>query len=393
VSRTGSRRAWSAVVLGLAAIVVAAAIAAAYLTACGASAEAPAEATAAQSSPAATAGVTVFFVGHGQLVPVGRTVSADEEVATAAVQALLYGPTEKESSETIDTVIPAGTRLLSSAVDGTIASVSLSEEFLGGRVGAPPPGEDEAEYQTRLAQIIFTVTAVSGIETVELSVAGTPVAGVTEMRLSRADFDGLSLLDAAANGGATEAGGVDPDDAGAVQQRLVELAYLPAEAVNGSYDDRTAQAVMAFQAWEGLVPDGVVGDLTAAALGVAEPPRPSQQGDGRWVEIHREVGTTLLVEDGVTVRAVHSSSGESGDEPPHATPPGSFAVTAKALKDWSEPYEVWMPYACYFNGGIAIHGADAVPPWPASHGCVRVPNVEAPVVYRFVSVGTPVFVK
>ncbi|MFB9724088.1 L,D-transpeptidase [Planobispora longispora] len=26
----------------------------------------------------------------------------------------------------------------------------------------------------------------------------------------------------------------------------------------------------------------------------------------------------------------------------------------------------------YFNGGIAVHGYGAVPPYPASHGCVRV---------------------
>ena len=26
----------------------------------------------------------------------------------------------------------------------------------------------------------------------------------------------------------------------------------------------------------------------------------------------------------------------------------------------------------YFNGGIAVHGYGSVPPYPASHGCVRV---------------------
>jgi lipoprotein-anchoring transpeptidase ErfK/SrfK len=26
----------------------------------------------------------------------------------------------------------------------------------------------------------------------------------------------------------------------------------------------------------------------------------------------------------------------------------------------------------YFNGGIAVHGYLSVPPYPASHGCVRV---------------------
>jgi lipoprotein-anchoring transpeptidase ErfK/SrfK len=30
---------------------------------------------------------------------------------------------------------------------------------------------------------------------------------------------------------------------------------------------------------------------------------------------------------------------------------------------------LWRPK--YVNGGIAVHGSPSVPPWPASHGCVR----------------------
>ena len=384
--RAAARRLLLAVAVGA----VAAVTVSAGVVACGSQTGDPEGLVGPSISSAATIGVNIFCVGHGQLVPVARTVSAEEEPVAAAVQALLRGPTKKEKSEAIDTVIPAGTRLLSAKVFESLAQVELSEEFVGGRVGAPPPAEDEAEYQTRLAQVVFTVTAVPGVSVVQIL-----VPDASSWRLARADFDGLSLVagTAPSDGSASaQPAGIDPDDAEAVQERLVELAYLPRKAVTGSYDDRTVQAVMAFQAWEGLVPDGVVGELTVAALEAAEPPRPAHDGEGRWMEIHRDKGTTLLVEDGSTVRAVHSSSGESGDEPPHATPPGSFAVTAKALKDWSEPYEVWMPYACYFNGGIAIHGADAVPPWPASHGCVRVSHVEAPVVYRFLSVGTPVHV-
>jgi lipoprotein-anchoring transpeptidase ErfK/SrfK len=28
----------------------------------------------------------------------------------------------------------------------------------------------------------------------------------------------------------------------------------------------------------------------------------------------------------------------------------------------------------YFRGGWAVHGSGSIPPWPASHGCVRVSN-------------------
>ena len=52
-----------------------------------------------------------------------------------------------------------------------------------------------------------------------------------------------------------------------------------------------------------------------------------------------------------------------------------------------------MPYAAYFRGGIATHQSPDVPSYPASHGCVRLPEKEAERVYRFVDVGTPVAVR
>ena len=64
----------------------------------------------------------------------------------------------------------------------------------------------------------------------------------------------------------------------------------------------------------------------------------------------------------------------------------------KELKSWSVPFQVWLPYASYFNNGIAFHEYPDVPVYPASHGCVRVPAPEAPGVYRFAKLGTTVIV-
>ena len=172
----------------------------------------------------------------------------------------------------------------------------------------------------------------------------------------------------------------------------MRLLYLPSDAVSGTFDYRTSQAVMAFQSWEGLQRDGIVGKQTARSMETARPPVASRQGSGRWVEIHRAQSTLLLVQDGAVVQAVHCSTGRTMDAPPYDTPAGSYTVFAKMIKSWSVPYKVWMPYAAYFNGGIAIHGLDYVPAYPDSHGCVRVSMPEAPIVYAFVSVGTPVYV-
>jgi lipoprotein-anchoring transpeptidase ErfK/SrfK len=46
----------------------------------------------------------------------------------------------------------------------------------------------------------------------------------------------------------------------------------------------------------------------------------------------------------------------------------------------------------YFTGGYAIHGNPSVPPYPASHGCVRVPMWVAPLLYATTPYGQTVYV-
>jgi lipoprotein-anchoring transpeptidase ErfK/SrfK len=95
----------------------------------------------------------------------------------------------------------------------------------------------------------------------------------------------------------------------------------------------------------------------------------------------------LAVEDGKVFRAVHTSTGAGG-----GTPSGTFRVYRKETMSWSVPFGVWMPYASYFIGGIAMHEYPSVPSYPASHGCVRLPAGDAERMYRFARFGTPVHV-
>lgn len=174
----------------------------------------------------------------------------------------------------------------------------------------------------------------------------------------------------------------------ALQKRLAELKYLPKSAVDGVDGYRTQQAVLAFQSWRGLDRDGVVGPATSAALRKASPPRPHGDGPSRRIEVYRERGVTLLIENDRTKRAIHVSTGGPGNE----TPAGTFEVFRKELRSWSVPFQTWLPYASYFNNGIAFHEYPDVPTYPASHGCVRVPAPEAPGVYDFATIGTTVIV-
>jgi hypothetical protein len=51
-----------------------------------------------------------------------------------------------------------------------------------------------------------------------------------------------------------------------------------------------------------------------------------------------------------------------------------------------------MPYCMHFNGGYAMHQG-YVPPFAASHGCIRLPEGMAAHFYNNAPVGTPVVVK
>jgi len=69
-----------------------------------------------------------------------------------------------------------------------------------------------------------------------------------------------------APGGAAAAGGAPALPARTVQERLVALGRLPADAITGRYDRRTLDAVARFQAAHGLAVDGVPDARTADAL-------------------------------------------------------------------------------------------------------------------------------
>jgi len=172
-----------------------------------------------------------------------------------------------------------------------------------------------------------------------------------------------------------------------LREELVRLRYLPPGGVGTVFDERTWHAVVAFQGWNGLPRDGVAGRGTWMLLERAAPPRPfGGMRAGIQIDLGRQVA--LLVRDGRTVRAIHVSTGAFG-----RTPRGRFAVYRKERLSWSVPFSTWMPWASYFLGGYAMHAYPSVPAYPASHGCVRLPPVEAPGVYAFARYGTAVWVR
>ena len=90
----------------------------------------------------------------------------------------------------------------------------------------------------------------------------------------------------------------------------------------------------------------------------------------------------LQVRNGRVVRVVHVSTGATGN-----TPLGRFRVYRK-VSGWD--WILWYPL--YFLRGFAIHGYPEVPPYPASHGCVRVPMWIAPTLAAAIGYGQTIYV-
>jgi hypothetical protein len=163
----------------------------------------------------------------------------------------------------------------------------------------------------------------------------------------------------------------------ALQKRLTELGYWNGKA-DSKFGGTTQQAVFALQKAAGIGRDGVVGPKTQKALdqGV-RPAARSKAGTGHLVEISLKKQLLMIVDDGRVTRVFNTSTGSNenyehdGQTYLADTPRGRFKV-GRQIDGWRHgPLgPLWRPK--YFNGGIAVHGAPSVPPYPASHGCSRV---------------------
>lgn len=108
--------------------------------------------------------------GDPALVPVLRSVPQSKAVATAAINALLAGPsaTELAADPRISTTVPAGTELIGISIKGGLATVNLSGTFAS--------GGGSFSVQGRLAQVVYTMTQFATVDRVQFELDGVPVA-------------------------------------------------------------------------------------------------------------------------------------------------------------------------------------------------------------------------
>jgi peptidoglycan hydrolase-like protein with peptidoglycan-binding domain len=170
-------------------------------------------------------------------------------------------------------------------------------------------------------------------------------------------------------------------------QRRLDALHYASLGVDGTFGGDTADAVTAFQKVEGLPRTGRADATVWARLATAELPRPRYGGPDH-VEVDKTRQVLFLVRGGAVALVVPvSTAGIAG----YHTPEGRFAVYRKVAGLDDGPLgPLYDP--SYFTGGYAIHGSPSVPPYPASHGCVRVPMWISWRMYSTIPYGEPVFV-
>jgi peptidoglycan hydrolase-like protein with peptidoglycan-binding domain len=183
-----------------------------------------------------------------------------------------------------------------------------------------------------------------------------------------------------------------------LQRRLTELHFDPGPA-DGTFGVGTLYAVQGFQKLHGLAPDGVVGPQVREALAnpvAVSPMVPDGGGDRVEVDLRRQL---LFLYDGGELRLIsHVSTGSGerycveGDCQVAHTPAGAYRFSWR-YSGWRESRLGKLYNPVYFTrSGIAVHGSQSVPTYPASHGCVRIPMHIAEYFPSLVRQGDAVYV-
>lgn len=187
-----------------------------------------------------------------------------------------------------------------------------------------------------------------------------------------------------------------------LQQRLTELGYRPGSA-DGKFGAQTASAVLAFQKREGLQRDAIVGPEVLGRLEAPQGAGPKSDAPGPRVEIDLDRQLLFAIGADGSVTTINTSTG-SGREFQSADPGKGIAVAHTPVGEFQilrvidglrqAPLgTLYRPMYFTDAGGFAIHGNPNVPAYPASHGCVRVANIDMDFLWDLaLAVGNPVWV-
>jgi N-acetylmuramoyl-L-alanine amidase len=168
--------------------------------------------------------------------------------------------------------------------------------------------------------------------------------------------------------------------------RLAALRY--AVRRTSSFGPELLDSVYAFQKVQGLSRDGVVSASVWRRLANPRIATPRYTSPADHLEVDKTHQVLFVVRGGKIATIIPVST---AGIPGWFTPEGTFSIYRKVGGfDPSPLGTLYLPM--YFTGGYAIHGNPSVPPYPVSHGCIRVPMWIADWLYQTNDYGETVYV-
>ena len=172
------------------------------------------------------------------------------------------------------------------------------------------------------------------------------------------------------------------EDVRLLQVGLARLGY--ATSMGGRWDSATALAVLTFRSVNNLSRNstadrGVFLRLFRGQGGY----RLRYPRAGRHVEFSWTHQVLILADHGRPQLMFHTSSGK----PSTPTVFGHFHFYSKVPGTLPDG----MFDSNFFIGGYAVHGYPSVPTYPASHGCIRVNNLNAPEIFAWIKIGMSIY--
>jgi peptidoglycan hydrolase-like protein with peptidoglycan-binding domain len=181
------------------------------------------------------------------------------------------------------------------------------------------------------------------------------------------------------------------------EARMKALHFDPGP-VDDYFDEKTQYAVIAVQKYFQQTRTGVIDGGVQLALSHFQyaPAEPTSEPDRVEIDLDKQVITVfqnwqpILLTTTSTGSGQHFCGGVDGCQ--YAITPTGHYHFYSLYRGWDNGKlgKMWNPY--YFNGGIAVHGLQSVPAYPASHGCARIPMHIADYFYTLVHNGESVFV-
>lgn len=179
-----------------------------------------------------------------------------------------------------------------------------------------------------------------------------------------------------------------------VETYLAKLGGFGRVVVDGRQSAEDCAAIKKFQRRYDIRPaHGRAGPTTAdVARRLANTDtRKCKAGSGTTFCVDLTLQTVWAMRDG---KVVFGPTVTRTGMPGYATPAGTYKINFRNVKEWSDPYEVWLPYWQRFVGGIGFHQTTTYLHNKSigSHGCVNLLPGDARRLWELGKVGTRVHV-